>query len=415
VGKHDEDMDDVARVNAAGRRRIEEGHPWIYREQIVHGPKADGLSGGPLWVTVQDDRGKSLGRALWAAKSPIGLRMLGAMGDGDAHDLKRLVLARISASIGRRASVAKRSTAYRLVHAEGDNLPGLFVDRYDDVIVIQTVSVAMEALKAEIVQHLVASLSPRLVVERNDSSMREFEGLPRQARLCWPPGDTAHSTRVQFRLGKVRFEADVRTDGKTGTFLDQSANHALVAELVPEGGRVLDAFTHQGGFALALAGKARAVLATDLEAVAVQRTRANAALNGFTNVEVRQTDAFALLRELESRGETFDAVILDPPALAKRGRGGGQDRNAVVRTAERGYGELLLRGIRITAPGGILVVCSCSGPVTRALWDELVSNAAARAGRVIQVLAREGAATDHPERLGVAETGHLKCWILRVL
>jgi 23S rRNA (cytosine1962-C5)-methyltransferase len=405
----------VACVNAVGRRRIEAGHPWIYRAQIISGPTSDARTNGPLWVQVQDDHGKNLGRALWALDSPIGLRMLGASSESHPKRFEEAVTNRIDAAIKRRSVFSNRNTAYRIVHAEGDDLPGLFVDRYDDVLVFQTVSIAMDALKKVIAEHLAMRLKPRIVVERNDSAMREFEGLPRELQICWPSDARDATTKVAFRLGDVRFQADVRTDGKTGTFLDQADNHALVAQMVPAGGRVLDAFTHQGGFALALAKSARSVLATDLDAVAVERTRANAMLNGFANVEVRQTDAFALLRNLESRGETFEAVILDPPALAKRGRGDGQDRAGVLRNAERGYGELLLRGFRVTAPGGILVVCSCSGPVTRALWDELVLAAAARAGRVVQILARQGAAPDHPERLGVSETGHLKCWILRVL
>ncbi|MDZ4697520.1 MAG: class I SAM-dependent rRNA methyltransferase [Deltaproteobacteria bacterium] len=405
----------VASVNAVGRRRIDEGHPWIYRAQIISGPDSDARTNGPLWVQVQDDRGKKLGRALWALESPIGLRMLGSSSESHPKRLEDAVRKRIDAAIERRTLIAKRNTAYRIVHAEGDDLPGLFVDRYDDVVVFQTVSIAMDALKDVIVQHLAARLGPRIVVERNDSAMREFEGLPRDVQIRWPPQANEAITQVEFRLGDIRFQADVRTDGKTGTFLDQADNHAIVAQIVPSGGRVLDAFTHQGGFALALAKNARSVLATDLDAVAVGKTRANALLNGFVNVEVRQTDAFALLRDLEARGETFECVILDPPALAKRGRGDGQDRAGVIRNAERGYGELLLRGFRVTAPGGILVVCSCSGPVTRKLWDDLVLAAAARAGRVVQILARQGAAPDHPERLGVSETGHLKCWILRVL
>ncbi len=407
--------DSVASVNAAGRRRIEEGHPWIYRAQIISGPSTDARTNGPSWVLVQDDRGKKLGRALWALNSPIGLRMLGSPSNIHPVHFEEAIAMRIDAAIERRTHVAKRNTAFRIVHAEGDDLPGLFVDRYDDVVVFQTVSIAMDALKDVIAEHLVRRLLPRIVVERNDSAMREFEGLPREVQIHASSGADTATTQVEFRLGEVRYRADVRTDGKTGTFLDQADNHVLVAQMVPAGGRVLDAFTHQGGFALALAKNARSVLATDLDAVAVERTQANALLNGFTNVEVRQADAFALLRDLESRGETFDAVILDPPALAKRGRGDGQDRASVLRNAERGYGELLLRGFRVTSPGGILVVCSCSGPVTRALWDDLVLAAAARAGRVVQILARQGAAPDHPERLGVSETGHLKCWILRVL
>jgi 23S rRNA (cytosine1962-C5)-methyltransferase len=242
-----------------------------------------------------------------------------------------------------------------------------------------------------------------VVVAREDGSTRDFEGLPRLRAIAAGEGPT----RVVYRLGANELEADLLEDGKTGGFLDQADNHAAVAALAPRGARCLDAFTYHGGFALALARRGGAVLATDEDERAVARASANAARNELANLEVRRANAFDLLRSLESDGLRFDVVVIDPPALAKRKSDAG--------AADRAYKELVLRGLRITSPGGLTVACSCSGRVSRAHWDEIVAEAAADAGRSVQVVARLGAGRDHPPLVGVPETDHLKCWILRVL
>jgi len=197
------------------------------------------------------------------------------------------------------------------------------------------------------------------------------------------------------------------TDSKTGGFLDQADNHALVAALAPTGARCLDAFTYHGGFALALARKGGPVLATDEDAQAVARTSANATRNGLPNLTARQANAFDLLRSLEAERERFDVVVLDPPALAKRKSGDS--------TAERAYREIILRGLRLVVPDGLVVACSCSGRISREQFDRIVAEASADSGRTVQVLTRMGAGRDHPELVGVPETGHLKCWVMRVI
>jgi 23S rRNA (cytosine1962-C5)-methyltransferase len=245
------------------------------------------------------------------------------------------------------------------------------------------------------------------VVARDDGSMRDFEGLPRFAGVVAGAGDT----RVVYRLGENRLEADLLRDGKTGGFLDQADNHAALAALAPARARALDAFTYHGGFALALARRGGPVLATDEDPAAVTRAQANARRNGLANMETRAANAFDLLRALESQGTRFDVVVLDPPALAKR----RATTSLALTAADRGYRELILRGTRLTEPGGLLVACSCSGRVTRAHWDDLCAQALADSGRRAQVVARLGAGADHPELVGVPETGHLKTWLLRVL
>jgi 23S rRNA (cytosine1962-C5)-methyltransferase len=399
-------------VSARGAARVRAGHPWVFRQDVARGPAKDVRDGGPALVEVRDVRGKPLGVATWAAEAKIALRVLATGPEAEAlpRDLLAIVRVRLEAALARRRALALARDAVRVAHAESDGLPGLVVDRYADAAVVQTTSVAMDARRAEIAALVRELLGARIVVARDDGSARDFEGLPRFAGVV--AGDKDAPTRVEYRLGPNRLEADLLVDSKTGGFLDQADNHAAVAALAPENARALDAFTYHGGFALALARRGGPVLATDEDAGAVARAADNARRNGLANLEVRRANAFDLLRDLEARREQFDVVVLDPPALAKRG--GGNAASALV-AADRAYKELILRGARLTRAGGLLVACSCSGRVTRAHWDELVGDGLADAGRAAQVLARNGASADHPELVGVPETGHLKTWILRVL
>jgi 23S rRNA (cytosine1962-C5)-methyltransferase len=400
----------TATVSARGAARVRAGHPWVFRQDVVRGPAKDAGAGGPALVEVRDPRGKPLGLATWAAEARLALRVLATGAEAEAlpRDLLAIVGARMDAALARRRALALPRDAVRIVHAESDGLPGLVVDRYADAAVIQTTSVAMNAHRDPIAALVLRALGVRVVIARDDGSARAFEGLPRFAGVVAGEGPT----RVEYRLGPNRLEADLLTDSKTGGFLDQADNHAAVAALAPESARALDAFTYHGGFALALARRGGPVLATDEDPDAVARATENARRNGLANLEVRRANAFDLLRELEARHELFDVVVLDPPALAKRG---GTNAASALSAADRAYKELILRGARLTRPGGLLVVCSCSGRVTRAHWDDLVAEGLADAGRAAQVLARNGGSADHPELVGVPETGHLKTWILRVL
>jgi 23S rRNA (cytosine1962-C5)-methyltransferase len=395
-----------ATVSQRGAARIREGHPWIFRQDVLRGPAEDAATGGPSLVEVQDARGKPLGVATWAARAKLALRMVTRGEAAPTGDLLELIDQRFDAALARRAEIARARDAYRVVHGESDLLPGLFVDRYADAAVIQTASVAMDAARAPIAALVREKLGARVVVARDDGSTRDFEGLARSSGVVAGSG----STTVVYHLGPSALVADLLIDGKTGGFLDQADNHAAVAALAPAGARCLDAFTYHGGFALALARRGGPVLAIDENPAAAARAAANARRNGLANLEVRAANAFDRLRALEAEGRRFDVVVLDPPALAKRGGGA-----AALLAAERGYKELLLRGARLTEAGGLLVACSCSGRMSRARWDELCADALADSGRTAQIVARHGASQDHPERAGVPETGHLKVWILRIL
>jgi 23S rRNA (cytosine1962-C5)-methyltransferase len=396
---------ETAVVNPKGAARVAAGHPWVFRPEVVRGPKHDAGDGGPSLVRVVDGRDRPLGVATWAAAPRLALRMVARAGQPEPTDLVALVAERLGTALARRTALYLDRDAYRVVHAESDFLPGLVVDRYADAAVIQTTSVAMSAARAEIAAGVRKRLGARVVVCRDDGSSRDFEELPRFAGVVAGEGDT----RVTYRLGRNRLETDLLADSKTGGFLDQADNHAAVAALAPAGGRALDAFTHHGGFALALARRCGEVLAIDEDAAAAERAAANATRNELVQLRVERANAFDRLREFEAAGERFDVVVLDPPALAKRGGPQG------VAAATRAYKELVLRGARLTRAGGLLVACSCSGRVTRKHWDDVCADAISDAGRSAHVLSRAGAGRDHPELAGVPETAHLKVWTFRML
>jgi 23S rRNA (cytosine1962-C5)-methyltransferase len=394
----------TAVVSARGAERIRGGHPWVLRTDLVRGPARDARDGGPAVVAVDDVRGRRLGTATWGARGPIALRLLERGAGTNARPFLDLVDERLQAALARRLALKLPRDAYRVVHAESDALPGLVVDRYADAAVIQTTSAAMDAARADLAALVRDRLDCGVVVHRDDGSARDFEELPRFAGL-------AHGTssRIVYRLGENRLEADLLADGKTGGYLDQADNQAVVAALTPAGASCLDAFTYHGGFALALARRGGPVLALDENPAAVERAAANARRNDLANLTVERANAFDRLRALEAARAAFDVVVIDPPALAKRGGPAG------LGAATRAYKELILRGARLCRPGGLLVACSCSGRMSRALWEETCADALSDAGRAAHVLERAGAGRDHPELAGVPETGHLKVWTFRIL
>ena len=376
-------------LGARGAARVQRGFPWIYRADVVAPPE-----GTPDDVEVRDERGRVLASALWApAPAPIALRVY-ARQSSVAWDV--VWPPALDASVARRGG----EPVCRLVHGEADGVPGTFVDRYEDVAVLQSATGAVDRREGAIAARLAGVLGLRLVAARNDGSARDHEGLPRRKAVLAGGGPS----RVTYREGAARFTVDVLEDAKTGGFLDQRANHARAGELAR--GETLDAFTYHGGFALALARRADRVIALDEDPRAATRAAENAAASGLTNVEVRAADAFAELRRFEREGRRFDVVVVDPPALAKRKAGG--------EGALRAYHELNLRAFRITAPGGWLVTCSCSGKVTAALFEEMLVGAARDAGRDAELVERRGAGPDHPVLLGLPETEYLKCFVLRV-
>jgi 23S rRNA (cytosine1962-C5)-methyltransferase len=380
-------------VSRKGQARVERGHPWVFRSDVV---KDGGATAGAI-VRVAGVRGEPLGFALWSQRSEIRLRML-ERGEALAPSFLR---DRIERALRWRATVAAGAEAYRVVHGEGDGLPSLVVDRYGDYLSVQTLSQGTERAKPQIVDALVELLKPRGIVERNDPKVRTLEGLEQTISVLH--GEVPE--RVEIGEGDVRLAVDLREGQKTGLFLDQRENHLAARRYAK--GRVLDAFCYDGGFALQVARDAESVIAVDLSGEALARVKANAERNGLGNVETRDANVFDLLHELDKREERFDTVILDPPAFAK-------SRDAIPK-ATRGYKEINRRALRILKPGGCLVTCSCSYHIHEDDFEAILADAATDAGATVTVVEKRRQARDHPVVLGVPETYYLKCFVLRRL
>jgi len=380
-------------VSKRGESRVRSGHPWIFKSDVA---RAAGVAPGTV-VRVLGPTGRPLGFAFFSAQSEITLRMIER---GDTLS-PTFVRDRLLAARAWREAIAPGVEALRLVHGEGDGLPSLIVDRYGEYLVVQTLSQATDARKAEIVAGLVEIFRPRGILERNDPRVRAHEGLASQVGVLH--GEVPEAVTVSEN--GVRLEADLWRGQKTGLFLDQRENHAMAREYA--GGRVLDGFTYNGGFGLAVAAKADEVLAVDVSTEAVARVQRNATLNGVTNVTAREANVFDLLHELDGRGERFDTVILDPPAFAKS--------KSAVEKARRGYKEINLRALKLLRPGGCLITCSCSYHVHEGDLEGILADAAADAGATVSVVEKRRQARDHPILLGVPETYYLKCFVLRKL
>lgn len=381
-------------ITRRGAERVRVGHLWIYRSDVRD---AVGAQGGAT-VSVRDERGRFVAQALYSDRSEIALRVLTTKDETIGREWWR---ARLRAAAGRRAGLECEADAFRLVYSEGDLLPSLIVDRYAAVLVLQTLSQGTERLKGMLVELLVEEFAPRAVVERNDVRVRALEGLPARAGVLY--GEVPEELEV-VQHG-VRFRVAPLGGQKTGAFLDQRENH--LAARTYAGGRALDCFTFNGGFALSLAPACESVLALDISAEAVAAAQRNAELNGASNVEFREANVFDALHEFEAAGERFQTIVLDPPAFAKN--------RASVAAAARGYKEINLRALKMLEPGGTLVTCTCSYHMTESLFLELISEAAADARRRVQIVERRTQSGDHPVLLGVPETLYLKCVIARVV
>ena len=385
----------TATVSSRGATRWAHGHPWIYRSDVVRAPKTP-----PGAVQVEDERGRPLGTSLWSPASEISLRLLEAGPHASAPDAAWW-RARLDRALTRRRGLDDLANAYRLVHGEGDGIPSLVVDRYDRWLVVQLMSAGLERFREEIVQALVDLTGAEGVLARNDAALRGREGLVRETVLLH--GSVPEEIEVVEH--GVRYLAAPWTGQKTGAFLDQRENRALVGRVAR--GRTLDCFSYHGSFALHLARQAEHVLAWDVAAAALRRAAANAARNGFTNVETREANAFDYLREAERAGERFDTIVLDPPAFAKT--------RAALPAALRGYKEVNLRAMRLLAPGGLLFTASCSYHLTKPLFLDVLAAAAADSGRRVAVREIRGQPLDHPELLTVPETGYIKGALLEAL
>lgn len=381
-------------VNKRGADRIRGGHLWIYRSDVV---KADDVAGGSI-VTVRDQNRNFIGQAFYSDSSQIALRFLTQTEDAiDRTWWQR----RISDAATRRKGIGPDTNAYRLVYSEGDLLPSIILDRYDDVLVVQTLSQGSEAIKPMLTELLVEEFKPRAVLERNDVRVRQHEGLELTNSVLYgePPGE------IEILQHGIRFVVSPLAGQKTGSFLDQRENR-IAARAVAHG-RALDCFTFNGAFALHLVGVCDNVTGVDISADAIQSAQRNAAINGAANVNFIEANVFDLLREMETAGERFDTIVLDPPAFAKN--------RASIGAAARGYKEINLRALKLLNPGGLLITCTCSYHMSEELFLNLIAEAANDAHRRLQIVEKRTQSTDHPILFGVPETYYLKCVIARVV
>ena len=390
----------TVRVNRKGADRVRRGHLWIYQSDVLD-VDADGGS----IVTVKDERGNFIGQALFSDASQIALRFLTQSAEQIDAGWWRQRIAEAAA----RRNIPADTNAYRVIYSEGDLLPSLIVDRYDDVLVLQTLSQGTDALKSTLVELLAEQFNPRAIVERNDARVRELEGLP----LITSTVHGEAPEELEILQHGLRFVVTPAGGQKTGSFLDQRENRlaaraaAQTAAQPTNRGRALDCFTFNGAFALHLASVSDQVTGIDISADAVAAARRNAQLNELTNVEFREANVFDALREMEAIGERFDTIVLDPPAFAKN--------RASLKSALRGYKEINLRALKLLNRGGVLVTCTCSYHVSEELFLDVVAQAAIDAHRRVQIIEKRMQATDHPVLVAMPETYYLKCVIARVL
>jgi 23S rRNA (cytosine1962-C5)-methyltransferase len=388
---------------------------WVYASDIEALNPGPGTP--PALLPVADNRGLLLGTALYSPTSQIALRLV-SRDSIDESAWLTLLASRLHTAVERRITQLKSEAGIdscRLCFSEADEIPGLVADKYGNLVILQLLTKGLDspAVRETCVRVFRETLHPAAILERPDPRMRELEGLaaPEVAPL-WAADPASPLTSTQFKLNGLVFHFDANAGQKTGAFLDQSANYAAAqrwASLLVPAGRALDVCTYQGGFALHLARVCKSVTGIDASRASLEVAERNLAANRGqlgASVDWVEGDAFQILRDWCDARESFDTIVLDPPAFAKSKR--------AVEGALRGYKELNLRALKMLRPGGLLVTCSCSHHVGWADLEGAVASAAADAHRRVRMLERRGAALDHPVVLNLPETEYLKCLVLAV-
>jgi 23S rRNA (cytosine1962-C5)-methyltransferase len=384
------------RVTRGAEKRVRAGHPWIFRSQIAKG--ADSCQNGDL-VDVYSFRGTFLGRGYFNRESQITIRLLSRKPVPIDEDFFRR---RLKAAFRRRQVQISNTTGIRLVHAEADFLPGLIVDRYDDFLVLQILTLGMETFRHILIPLLVELFSPKGIYERSDVKQRTYEGLEEKKGVVW--GQVPDS--LPFVENGMSFWANVADGQKTGFFLDQRDNRLLVKTL-SQGRRVLDCFCYNGGFSVAAAvGGARSVTGVDISQSATEAAKRNAEANRVAErISFLNANCFDLLKQYDRQGEQFDLIVLDPPAFAKN--------KQALEGALRGYKEINLRALKLLAPSGLLLTASCSHSLSEAQFQQVLAEAAADVHRHVWVRSKGFQPADHPILLNVPETAYLKSFLLQ--
>lgn len=395
-------MSAVVRIKKGTGRTLKAGGAWIYDNEI------DTIEGefeqGDL-VHVEDFDGYGLGVGFINTKSKLTVRMLSRKKDAVID--RAWIHQRVKECIDYRRHTVDMGSC-RLIFGEADFLPGIVVDKFSDVLVVQSLALGIDRMKLDIIEELKEQLAElgmpiRGVYERSDAKVRLQEGMPLIKGFIGEPFDT----KVEIVENDVHYMVDVEDGQKTGFFLDQKYNRKSIWKLCKDA-RVLDCFTHTGSFGLnAAAAGAREVIGVDASELAVAQATENAALNGFSDrAKFICEDVFELLPELEQKGERFDVVILDPPAFTK-------SRNS-VKNAVKGYREINLRGMKLVKDGGYLCTCSCSHFMTPELFTQTIAQAASNVHKRLRQVEYRTQAPDHPILWAAEESYYLKFYIFQV-
>ncbi len=381
------------RVSPKGAARLLARHPWVYKSDVLEGPSSPGL------YPVQAGK-KTLGLALYNPASEITVR---AFSFAEASNPLEVLLGNLRQALRQRQAALAQDPegGYRLVHAEGDLLPGLVLDYYAGHGVLQVGSAALEPLMPQLVEVIQEEVPLQSLLAKNDQKSRLLEGLPLEVRVL----RGAVPEEVVVREGAIRYRVELYQGQKTGAFLDQRDNRLRMEGF--QGQSALDAFSYHGSFALHLARGFTQVIAVDSSAAALERAQENAQLNGFSNLTFQEANAFDFLREEERRRARYNLIVLDPPAFAKSKRD--------LERAYAAYKEINLRALKLLGRGGILATASCSHHLSEPLFYQMLTEAAADAQRTVRVLEKRGQGWDHPVLLNVPETHYLKFALLQVL
>lgn len=384
---------------ARGRQpRVLEGHPWIFKGEVE---RVTGQPSPGDIVAVVDARGLFVGKGYINPQSQILVRIMTTRDEKiDQEFLRR----RVERAWAHRQRLLSDTSACRVIFGEADFLPGLVVDKFGDILVIQSLALGIERWLPDLVEILVEVLKPRGIYERNDVPVRQLEGLDQRIGPLYGEFDP----QLVIEENGLKINVNVAHGQKTGYFLDQRENRRAVRPYSRDA-RVLDCFSNVGGFALnALAAGAREVLAVDASGEVLRAAQENARLNGMEDrLQVREGNAFDVLRQLETAQERFDLIVLDPPAFAKN--------KASLEGAVRGYKDINLRAMRMIPEGGFLVTCSCSYHMGSELFKAVVADAALDARRRLRLIEERAQGVDHPIVVGYEESHYLKCLTYEVL
>ena len=377
-------------------KRIIAGHPWVYANEVL---KIEGKDKNGSLATVFTQDGKFIGKGYINHLSKILVRIF--IRDESQVDDKAFYLEKLRLANDFRLNLGY-DNCYRMVFAEADNIPALIVDKYDEYLSVQFLSLGIEKVKNTVLECLIELFSPKGIYERSDVAVRIKEGLTETKGTLY--GEVPD--RIIITENGLKMAVDVKNGQKTGYFLDQKENR-FASRRYAKGGEVLDCFCNSGGFSLNCATVAKSVTAVDVSASALANVNENAKLNGIENIKTLQGDVFEVLRTYKKENKKFDLVILDPPAFCKSA--------SETKDAYRGYKDINVLGMKLVRSGGFLISASCSHYMTLPNFQKMLAESAKESGRIVRQVELKTQAPDHPSLVSSDETNYLKFFVLQVI